>query len=674
MGIPYQLKVTLEDTSPPIWRKIVVPGDLTLGDLHEVIQLAMGWENSHLHEFKIGLKFFRGNHVEVDEVEADGNDDEITLEKVLGSRRRKFTYTYDFGDSWTHVINVEKRPAKGTNTEFPRCLDGERACPPEDCGGIPGFENLLETLENPGDPDHDELKEWLDDDFAPERFDVDAVNESLQRSFSVVWLGGFIDPWHNVNNGPADADDAPVFVFWLDAGSGYVLGEASATRGEWRDSALELFEAALEDVDDGVLRVPHNIRVDDEELSKKAAALGASRGVPIELGPIPEFDEIAEELTEKLAPIMNDSEEDFVELETETIDDDLLKSFFASAADLYRAEPWTCAAGQIMRLSAPALELPDAIVVIDGERDQEFSLILLESPRDFFDFIDATGTMEPDGNLPPPTVVVRSFHYERGASIPREARRMISELGLDVANARAYPSIIIVGADGVEKPPTKLDHRRISACAVALTTLIQDHQKEFVDGTSLEIELDVPDSPDDIHLVVRSGDDHQTVTIDDDDRSGYNAMVGPNDPESWLDKSEEERVTGISEYHHRLGEPEAPENSGHVHSAIHMIVENQLAANDPPQARKALERLIAEGLDRHDGIHAIGAVVAGMIFGQVKNDRPFSQESYAKKLATLDVETWHKEYGETESDGGKTKKSSRKKQKQKGKRGKKRKR
>lgn len=664
MGTPYKLKITLEGTSPPIWRRILVPDDLVLGDLHTVIQVVMGWENAHLHQFEVGSRRFDDNDGGFDE--SAENEDEVTLGDVLGSRKRKLTYTYDFGDSWTHVITVEKRPAKGTTVEFPRCLGGKRAGPPEDSGGAWGYEYKLETLEDPEHPDHDDVTEWLGEDFDPDAFDLEAVNELLRRLFTIEWIGGFVDPLSEIIRDTSEASEAPVFVFWIDMNGDELLGQAPSSRDDWREAAIDLLETALVDVDSGVVSSPHRVRVDDEELSKKVAALLDSRSISVECTPLPEREMIAEEL----AQAFTEGPEGLAEYDTETIDDDVIKRFFTAAADLYRVEPWTCASGQALRLSAPALELPDAVVVFDGESDHEFSLMLLESPEEFIDFIHATGSMEPEEELPVPTVVVRSFHYERGASIPREVRRMISELGLDVANARAYPSLIVIGADGNEKPPTALDHRRISACAAALTALIRDHRDAFIDGENLEIELDLPDSPQDTRLVVRSGDEHQTISFYENDESGYDAMQGPDDPERWLDLPEEDRLTVISDHHERLGEPEDAGTNANLHNSFHLIVENQLAMDDPPQARKTLERLLAEGLDRHEAIHAISAVVASMIFDGTKKERPFSRESYAKKLATFDVATWHAEYEATESDGGKPKKSSRKKRKKKSKKGK----
>ena len=184
----YQLKITLRGSSPPVWRRVLVPGDYLMDDLHEVIQVVMGWENSHLHQFvlpkKEGLVLVRperdeGNspfsrHTELDSLEH-------TLSDLVPRRKMKFIYEYDFGDSWEHEILVEDMVPCGP--EAPRCLAGENACPPEDCGGVWGYMDRLAAVADPNHPDHEDAKEWLGEDFDPARFDIDQVNRYLDAGF-----------------------------------------------------------------------------------------------------------------------------------------------------------------------------------------------------------------------------------------------------------------------------------------------------------------------------------------------------------------------------------------------------------------------------------------------------------------------------------------------------------
>ena len=175
----HQLKVTLEGVEPPIWRRIVVPSDFTLFDLHRAIQVAMGWEDSHLHDFTI--KRQRYAVPDADDFGHPLDETNATLLNVARPRT-KIRYQYDFGDSWNHVIVVEKI-LDGGETSPPACVDGARACPPEDSGGPWGYLEKLQALANPDDEDTEELRDWMGEDFDPERFEIDAVNRELFRVF-----------------------------------------------------------------------------------------------------------------------------------------------------------------------------------------------------------------------------------------------------------------------------------------------------------------------------------------------------------------------------------------------------------------------------------------------------------------------------------------------------------
>jgi hypothetical protein len=176
-----QLKVTLLGTMPPIWRRLLVPADLTLAQLHDVVQAAMGWQDCHMHEFSAGQRHFGTLNPEdrlmgMPPVE---NERTVRLANVLGRVGAKILYTYDFGDSWEHGIVLEKRLPADPGTAYPVCTGGERACPPEDSGGIGGFYDLLDALEDPTHEQHDELQDWVGDDYDPDTFSIDEVNQML---------------------------------------------------------------------------------------------------------------------------------------------------------------------------------------------------------------------------------------------------------------------------------------------------------------------------------------------------------------------------------------------------------------------------------------------------------------------------------------------------------------
>ena len=174
----YQLKVTLKRIRPPIWRRIQVTGDTTLIDLHHVLQGTMGWFGGHLHQFIIGHEYYSepdpwGGMDAIDERE-------IRLDQIAPEEKFKFIYEYDFGDGWEHEILVEKILPADPDQDYPSCLKGKRACPPEDCGGPWGYAEMLEAL---GDPEHPEREMWVDwigEDFDSEEFDLDLVNSILK--------------------------------------------------------------------------------------------------------------------------------------------------------------------------------------------------------------------------------------------------------------------------------------------------------------------------------------------------------------------------------------------------------------------------------------------------------------------------------------------------------------
>jgi len=174
----YQLKITLLGTEPPIWRRIVVPGNLNFERLHYVIQDAMGWDDCHLHSFEVGgveigppsRKRLFGEPVPPEK--------QYTLDRVARANPQ-FTYLYDFGDSWTHEIIVEQVTIG--ELQAPRCVAGERACPPEDCGGVWGYAELVHVLADKTHERHEEQAEWVGERWSPERFDLEAADRRVAR-------------------------------------------------------------------------------------------------------------------------------------------------------------------------------------------------------------------------------------------------------------------------------------------------------------------------------------------------------------------------------------------------------------------------------------------------------------------------------------------------------------
>ena len=178
----YQFKITLKGTKPPIWRRILVPETYTFWDLHVTIQDAMGWDDYHLHEFtllspKTGRKVKIGIPSDEDadfgwEVLAEWNQ---KIAHYFSLDNSKADYVYDFGERWEHSIKLEKILPRETGVAYPRCIDGRGACPPEDCGGADGYQELLEAFNSSDPKQHQEAVMWLGEDFAPDDFDPNDV-------------------------------------------------------------------------------------------------------------------------------------------------------------------------------------------------------------------------------------------------------------------------------------------------------------------------------------------------------------------------------------------------------------------------------------------------------------------------------------------------------------------
>lgn len=186
-GVPrYQLKITLKWSKPPIWRRVVVRADMTLDRLHNVIQIVMGWTDSHLHQFIAGAGLVRTYYGKPDPEFADMgsemlNEKRYTVADLAPAAKKKFIYEYDFGDGWQHDVVAEKILPPEASFKHPVCLAGANACPPEDCGGMGGYYNLLEIMADPRHPEHADMKEWIGGVFDAAQFSLESINGALKR-------------------------------------------------------------------------------------------------------------------------------------------------------------------------------------------------------------------------------------------------------------------------------------------------------------------------------------------------------------------------------------------------------------------------------------------------------------------------------------------------------------
>lgn len=175
----YQIKVTLKGSKPPIWRRLLVPSSITLPRFHDVLQIAMGWTDSHLHQFVVGGRFYGEADPDFESNTIDERN--VTLDRLLNKEKDVITYEYDFGDGWEHKIELEKVQPFGPESILPICVAGRLACPPEDVGGVWGYQEFLRAIQDPSHPEHEEYLEWVGGEFDPKPFNVEEVNELLSE-------------------------------------------------------------------------------------------------------------------------------------------------------------------------------------------------------------------------------------------------------------------------------------------------------------------------------------------------------------------------------------------------------------------------------------------------------------------------------------------------------------
>ncbi|MGA7978746.1 MAG: plasmid pRiA4b ORF-3 family protein [Chromatiaceae bacterium] len=176
----YQLKITLKGAKPPIWRRFLIESSVTLAKLHDAIQIVMGWTNAHLHQFIADGEYFGVPDPDfgLDEVL---DEKKYKLNQLLMDEKDSISYEYDFGDSWTHKITLEKILPFDAKAQLPFCVKGKGACPPEDVGGIWGYYNFLEALNDPEHSEHEDYLEWMGGGFDPAAFDIEEVNKLLAK-------------------------------------------------------------------------------------------------------------------------------------------------------------------------------------------------------------------------------------------------------------------------------------------------------------------------------------------------------------------------------------------------------------------------------------------------------------------------------------------------------------
>ena len=176
-GSIFRLKVTLRGSRPLIWRRFLVPGDITLKRLHDSLQAVMGWTDSHLHQFSARGVLYGTSDPEFGVARL--SESRTTVDQLLRRPKDRLTYEYDFGDSWEHDVILEAVLPPGSDGQYPMVEAGRRACPPEDVGGVHGYADFLEILANPKHPEHRDMLEWGGGRFDPEFFDAHEANLAI---------------------------------------------------------------------------------------------------------------------------------------------------------------------------------------------------------------------------------------------------------------------------------------------------------------------------------------------------------------------------------------------------------------------------------------------------------------------------------------------------------------
>jgi len=174
------LTITLDDIEPRIWRRLEVPAAYRLDELHRIVNAAMGWLDYHLHEFEIGGRRY-GSDIDMS-AQADRTlpEENVVIGDLARAGEKHLAYWYDFGDDWWHTIEIEAIGPAQKEVVYPRCTDGANACPPEDCGGVWGFQEFKVAMADPGHPDHADLTEWYGGDYDPMAFSAETTSQLLR--------------------------------------------------------------------------------------------------------------------------------------------------------------------------------------------------------------------------------------------------------------------------------------------------------------------------------------------------------------------------------------------------------------------------------------------------------------------------------------------------------------
>jgi len=194
----YLLRIELLEVEPKIWREFVVPSDITLDRLHDVVQIIMGWEQSHLYQFLLKDKKYSEFLEYIQEFDDIEDSKLVRLNELINRKNQKVIYEYDFGDGWQHEISLLNSNYKSDYPYELQCLNGDRACPPEDVGGTYGYSYFLKCISDPQNEEYDEMLCWVGGEFESEEFELEYVNFELIKYYNYARLRSL--PWCENSN------------------------------------------------------------------------------------------------------------------------------------------------------------------------------------------------------------------------------------------------------------------------------------------------------------------------------------------------------------------------------------------------------------------------------------------------------------------------------------------
>lgn len=620
MGQDLQLHAQLRHTG--VWRRLVVSAEGTFYDLHEKLQVAMGWEGGHLYAFRKGKRT-----IAVDEAyEAfDGptppEGDDVMIFDYLDKVGDRCEYEYDFGDGWVLDLKVEALVDPPENGRW--LLGGELAGPPEDCGGVPGYERLCAAIQTGVDPfgeGVEELLEWAGD-WRPERFDPEAAMLGLQLGGLglVEWAGAERTlPFYlrEDDDGPAERVRASV---WVDVDSGLVLAvELGATLGEALESAIARAGSA-----------PQRVLVEGVEDGQRLRF--AFKELEVRREPAEVLEAVWESLLERFDGV--GFEPRFVEPGGSP---ELVERFFAAMTTLQRSAPWKrLGESAYLRMRAPSLDV-DAVVSTLGAAGVSAGLVVYSSVECAERFVRTAGSSA-DALMASGGRVVHATFAKR-ADLSPAMRRELAERGWSHPRGKV-PRVIALDEDGVVAPVVDDDYRVAILAAGALCEVLKRLDELAAGELFLQARVELPGAGL-VHVEVS----HPVPELEameaelDEARLGgleYDPEADP-DPEGWLAADEAERVLAVRRAHEGLEMGESP----NLHATTHVIVENLLASGEVPGARIGFARLLEEGMSRHDAIHALGSTVAGEIFGMLKGSTEIDPRALSQSLAATSASEW----------------------------------